>query len=287
MTWLPLSARANRRLLTRRLRKRHIPAPTWFDIEQRDPLLARFGHRERLKLRILASEILWRKTFSPVRGMILTEAIKAYLATRIAIVIYALETPGRSTALDWLRNWRELIVYPSAFSPHRQPITPIGGNPLGLVLHTDPVEQGETSYQGPLVINWQDARPHALRQIPCQVLIHELAHKLDMLDGSSNGHPPLHASMDQQLWHDTFQAAYIHLNRRVKMGRKPGLNPYAATNPAEFFAVCSEYFFASPGRLHAIYPQVYKQLSLFYRQQPLAGIGGNKSLKGTYAESCE
>ena len=66
--------------------------------------------------------------------MVLTEAIKACLATRIAIVIYALENPERSTALNWLRNWREVIVYPSTFSPHRQQITRIGGYPLGMVL---------------------------------------------------------------------------------------------------------------------------------------------------------
>jgi hypothetical protein len=107
--------------------------------------------------------------------------------------------------------------------------------------------------------------------MPAQVLIHELAHKLDMLDGYSNGHPPLHASMDHQVWHDTLEAAYLHIKRRVETGRKHELNPYAATSPAEFFAVCSEYFFESPEQLHAAYPDVYRQLSLFYKQQPVGG----------------
>jgi len=55
----------------------------------------------------------------------------------------------------------------------------------------------------------------------------------------------------------------------VNTGHKHAINSYAATSPAEFFAVCSEYFFESPERLHAAYPDVYRQLSLFYRQQPL------------------
>ncbi len=138
-------------------------------------------------------------------------------------------------------------------------------------MHNDPVESGETSYQGPLIISWQDTKPRTLHSVPVQVLIHELAHKLDMLDGYSNGHPPLHASMDQQVWHDTFEAAYLHLRHRVETGHKHELNSYAATSPAEFFAVCSEYFFESPERLQMAYPDVYRQLSLFYKQQPVHG----------------
>jgi Mlc titration factor MtfA (ptsG expression regulator) len=107
--------------------------------------------------------------------------------------------------------------------------------------------------------------------VPAQVLIHELAHKLDMLDGYSNGHPPLHASMDEQVWHDAFEAAYLHLRHRVETGHQHELDSYGATSPAEFFAVCSEYFFAAPGRLHKEYPDVYRQLSLFYNQQPVPG----------------
>jgi Mlc titration factor MtfA (ptsG expression regulator) len=74
--------------------------------------------------------------------------------------------------------------------------------------------------------------------------------------------------MDQQVWHDTLEAAFAHLRHRVAAGHKTDLNPYAATSPAEFFAVCSEYFFAAPELLQSAYPGVYQQLSLFYRQEP-------------------
>ena len=271
MSWLPLPSRVRRGLLSRHLRKRRIPASIWLRVEKADPLLARFNRRERLKLRILASEIIWRTHFFAAGGLVLTNVMKACLATRIAIVIHGLEDPEQNTTMDWLRNWRELIVYPRPFKPHRQSVVSLGGSPLGLVMHTDPVELGETSYQGALIISWQDANPRDLYRMSAQVLIHELAHKLDMLDGFSNGHPPLHASMDHQIWHDTFEAAYLHLKHCVETGRKTELNPYAAVSPAEFFAVCSEYFFATPERLQTIYPDVYKQLSLFYKQQPLHG----------------
>lgn len=269
-SWRGLTARARRGLLSRRLRKRRIPASVWFDVEKQNPLLARFGHTQRLQLRILTSKILWQKTFSPSQGMILTDVIRASLASQIAVAIFGLSSTGRNS-LSWLRNWREVIVYPAPFRPHRQQSTAMEGTPLGLVLHTDVVELGETSYQGPLIVQWQKTNSRgSVRQAPSQVMIHELAHKLDMLDGSTNGHPPLHASMDHRLWHDTLQTAFTHLNQQLESGHKAAINPYAATSPAEFFAVCSEYFFGAPKKLNSTYPNVYEQMSLFYRQRPLA-----------------
>ena len=106
---------------------------------------------------------------------------------------------------------------------------------------------------------------------PSRALIHELAHKLDMLDGYSNGQPSLHASMDHHVWHNTLEAAYLDLRHTLDRGHKAKIDAYAATSPAEFFAVCSEYFFAAPERLQMAYPDVYRQLSLFYKQQPMPG----------------
>jgi Mlc titration factor MtfA (ptsG expression regulator) len=47
------------------------------------------------------------------------------------------------------------------------------------------------------------------------------------------------------------------------------LDPYAAKHPAEFFAVASEAFFVDPAPLATCYPQVYRLLSQYYRQDPL------------------
>ncbi|MGP1679221.1 MAG: zinc-dependent peptidase [Burkholderiales bacterium] len=60
--------------------------------------------------------------------------------------------------------------------------------------------------------------------------------------------------------------AYAALCREVAAGQSPVINPYAATNPAEFFAVMSEYFFTAPEILKKSFPGVHKQLTLFYRQ---------------------
>jgi Mlc titration factor MtfA (ptsG expression regulator) len=100
------------------------------------------------------------------------------------------------------------------------------------------------------------------------VVIHEFAHKLDMLDGIADGRPPLHPGMDARAWRKAFDEAYEGLCDAVERGRDTWLDPYAAEHPSEFFAVVSEAFFEDPGETRRRYPEVYDQLKLFYRQDP-------------------
>jgi Mlc titration factor MtfA (ptsG expression regulator) len=101
------------------------------------------------------------------------------------------------------------------------------------------------------------------------VVIHEMAHKLDMLNGEPNGFPPLHPRMSQRSWSKAFDAAYRELERRDRRGEPLPLDPYGLEDPGEFFAVTSEMFFESPKELKAFSPELYRQLSLFYRQEPI------------------
>jgi Mlc titration factor MtfA (ptsG expression regulator) len=95
-----------------------------------------------------------------------------------------------------------------------------------------------------------------------------------MLNGDANGLPPLHADMRVSDWAEVMQHAYDDLNRQLDRNpdAETAIDPYAAENPAEFFAVTSEYFFSAPDLLHEAYPQVYAQLQLFYRQDPLSRL---------------
>ncbi len=70
------------------------------------------------------------------------------------------------------------------------------------------------------------------------------------------------------------QTAFDDLDQQLERNpdAETAIDPYAAENPAEFFAVTSEYFFSAPDLLHAAYPEVYEQLQLFYRQDPLARL---------------
>jgi Mlc titration factor MtfA (ptsG expression regulator) len=127
--------------------------------------------------------------------------------------------------------------------------------------------RGEAWLKGPLILSGRDAmRSGALDGI--NVVIHECAHKLDMLNGDANGFPPLHRGMNAAEWSRVFSAAYEDLCRRVDAGHHTAIDPYATENPGEFFAVLSEVFFEMPVRLRQSYPSVYEQMTAFYRQDP-------------------
>ncbi len=110
------------------------------------------------------------------------------------------------------------------------------------------------------------------------VIVHEISHKLDMLNGKANGMPPLHFSMRRDQWTATFSQAYRQLNQRLEHHHQVCINPYAATSPAEFFAVFTECFFCAPEILNTHFRDVYQQLRLYYRQDTLSRMVSDKTL---------
>jgi Mlc titration factor MtfA (ptsG expression regulator) len=91
-----------------------------------------------------------------------------------------------------------------------------------------------------------------------------------MLNGEADGVPPLHAGMDRAAWAAAFRKAYEGFCDALERGKETWLDPYAAEHPSEFFAVISEAFFEDPAETRRRYPDVYHQLTLFYRQDPLS-----------------
>jgi len=97
------------------------------------------------------------------------------------------------------------------------------------------------------------------------VVVHEIAHKLDARGGGADGAPPLPRSIDARTWAREFQAAFEHLSEVVDRDETQALiDPYAATAPEEFFAVASEYHFLAPDLLQAAYPEVARLTACFY-----------------------
>ena len=252
-------------VLLHRLKQSKIPLRLWHQTIAKMPMMQRYSAQEKWQLRLLAGEVLRLKAIIPVQGMTLTDEIRIMIATQVAMMVLGLESNNRIDSLSWLRNWNQITVYPTPFRNGRENLLSTDG----FLVSWAGVESGETQYQGGIIIDWQDNAPHPLRTEANQVLMHEMAHKLDMLDGYTNGHPPLHKEMSEQTWFNAFEQAFRHLNQQIENGARPDINPYAATNPAEFFAVATEYFFEAPYVLNKVYPAVYQQLALFYKQQPL------------------
>jgi Mlc titration factor MtfA (ptsG expression regulator) len=164
--------------------------------------------------------------------------------------------------LDSYRDWIEIIVYPDEFMPRQE-----YRNEYGLVQTDHHAYSGQAWLRGPVILSWASVET-AWKPDGTNVVIHEFAHKLDMLNGDANGFPVLHAGMSRQQWAQTFTHAYEDLCRRARHGEITTLDTYACESPAEFFAVVSESFFEFPEALAAEYPEVYDQLAMFYRQDP-------------------
>ena len=203
-----------------------LPEELWQSTLAALPFLARLNDDERLRLRLLAEQFLAQKEFTSAGGLVLTDAMCASIAVQGCL-------PVLNLGLECYRDWVGVVVYPDEFVIPRSI-----EDEFGVVHEYDDIASGEAWEGGPLLISWQDAQ---MAGEGYNVVIHEFAHKLDMLNGDANGLPPLHSDMRVQEWASVMQSAFDDLNRQLDAhpDAETQIDPYAAENPAEFFAVTS------------------------------------------------
>jgi len=218
-------------------------------------LLRRLSNEEHTRLRELALLFVHEKTFTGAHGLVLTDLMRLGIALQASLPILNLGP-------DWYDGWVAVIVYPAGFVPVREYT-----DGAGVVHRSRHPLSGESWLRGPVILSWTDvANAGAIDGY--NLVIHEFAHKLDMRNGAANGMPPLHRGMSVQAWTEAFSRAYADFQARLRRGEATAIDPYGAEAPEEFFAVLSELFFETPLAIKQTYPEVYRQLSLFYRQDP-------------------
>ena len=204
------------------------------------------------KLRERVLLFLAEKEFAGTHGLEVTDRMRVCIAAQACLPILEL-------GLDWYSGWRGIVVYPGDFRVRRTEV-----DEDGVVHEWDDELAGEAMPGGPVVLSWD-----AMNSDPAiNVVIHEFAHKLDMLNGAADGVPPLHVGMDRRRWIAVFEEAYEGFCDAVERGKDTWLDPYAGEHLSEFFAVISEAFFREAQETRRRYPDVYDQLKLFYRQDP-------------------
>lgn len=118
-----------------------------------------------------------------------------------------------------------------------------------------------------VVIAWDELKKE-IKTNKRNVVIHEFAHELDFEEGAVNGIPPLEKEQFGE-WSKIMYGEYKKFKKRLSLNRFLGkyslIDKYAATNPAEFFAVMSEYYFSKPDILKKHFPDIYKELKKFYK----------------------
>ncbi|MFZ4538352.1 zinc-dependent peptidase [Propionivibrio sp.] len=239
-----------------------LPDALWQETLATLPFLDRLKPEEKARLRKLAEDFLAEKEFTSAGGLELTDAMCVSIAAQGCLPILNL-------GLESYRDWVGIIVYPDEFIIPRSV-----EDEFGVVHEYDDIASGEAWEGGPLLISWRDAQ---MAGEGYNVVIHEFAHKLDMLSGEANGIPPLPTVLLRKEWEETLFAAYEDFCAQVSEAEARGnetlLDPYAAESPGEFFAVMSETFFEAPDILRQEYPAFYAQMSRFYRQNPAAQGG--------------
>ena len=213
---------------------------------------------ERARIGELAGRLLSEKDWEAAQGFELTEEIRLTIALQAALLVLGL-------SFDHYRMAKTIIVHPTTMVATGERAGPVPG-----VVSADPLPLlGQAAHaEGPVVIAWDEARRNARHpERGYDVVFHEFAHKLDMLDHVVDGTPPVDDDAARQRWIEVCTAELEAL-RRGEGGDL--LDDYAAQDPGEFFAVATEVFFDRPVDLRAAKPDLYDVLAAFYNQEPAA-----------------
>ncbi|MGP0063579.1 MAG: zinc-dependent peptidase [Isosphaeraceae bacterium] len=246
----------------KRQRREHLrsaPFPSaWLEIIDRNvPYYAHLPEADRRELQVLAQVFLAEKNFEGCGGLELNDEIKVTIAAQACVLLLHRVT-------DIFPRLASVLIYPSAYVA--KALEPIGG---GVVLEGEQVRLGEAWKDGVAIVSWDDVRATIRgHNHGKNLVLHEFAHLLDMEDGAADGTPVLQHLADYESWTKVMEEEFEQLKRHASLGRYTALDPYGATNAAEFFAVATEAFFEKSGVLQKRHPELYEQLQSFYRQDP-------------------
>jgi MtfA peptidase len=256
-----------------------IPSRWLASIDRDIPATRHLTPAERQALLRSARELITTRHWEGCNGLVLTADMQLVIATQACLLTAAI--PGEPYP-----HLREVLVYPTAFVARRvcDPRAWLGTN--------DPAkataELGESWSSGVIVLAWDSALAGAAHPGDGRnVVFHEFAHELAsehflIPAGLSPGElhniayrlaPSMTPTVpDPARWQRVLEESYEQLCAKVSDDTASVLDPYGATNLAEFFAVATEVFFERPHELAAEYSDLYEQLRVFYRQDPAAAV---------------
>lgn len=257
VTWLRAPAWAERRRARwrarpfphawRRLLRRHVPA-----LQTLPPPL-----QQLLRQHVLV--FLAEVPIIGCRGVVVTDAMRLTVAALACLLLL-----GRH---DRFHGLREMLLYPSAFV-----VPEVSAAPGGVVHEQRQVLAGQSwSRGGQVILAWDAVQHDAAHPASGRnVVLHEFAHQLDQETGAANGAPPMGNRDQAAQWSLVMAQAWQALHARLAHGEPGVLDPYGATDPAEFFAVATEAFYGRPQELRGEQPELYGVLARWYGVHPAA-----------------
>ncbi len=244
-----------------RIRRRLFPLAWRTILERTFPRYLRLSPEDRKELEGHIQVFLAEKRFEGAAGLAITDEIRVTIAAQACFLLLHRDT-------DFYPGLYSIIVYPEEYvASYRR------RDEQGFVEEGPQVRLGEASGQGAVILSWDGALRGASDVDDCHnVVFHEFAHQLDAESGSFDGAPLLPERSMYLTWARTLSEEWHALRARADRREPTDLDPYGATNPAEFFAVVTECFFQRPHQLRETHPKLYEELERFYRQDPTSSM---------------
>lgn len=243
----------------KQIRAQPFPAVWRSILKQRVSIVRALPADLQLQLKQHIAVFVAEKAFIGCDGLKITDEIRVTIAALACLLI--LNRPTR-----YYPELRQILVYPGSFVVNREHI-----DGIGVAHHARQVLAGESWSEGQVVLSWDDTLAGAAVPDDGQnVAIHEFAHQLDQETGAANGAPLLKRRAHYARWSRVLGSEFKALQARTAQGETSLFSDYGATDPAEFFAVISEVFFEQPQAMASEHPALYRELTEFYRLDPLS-----------------
>jgi len=231
------------------------------------PVLANLSVEDQTRLAQMAGRFLQQKRMVSLHGL----ELDALQSARIALLFCL---PVLELGIEWLDGFHEVLIYPAPFVVDDE-----WEDDIGLVHNQRIVQSGQSWQQGPVVLNWLDIQD-SFDASGFNLIVHEVAHKLDTRNGDRASGIPLIPLREVAGWEHDLHAAMENIQDEIDLvgENAASIDAYAASDPAECFAVLSEYFFSAPELFAPRFPALWQRFCYFYQQDPLARLRENGSL---------
>jgi len=240
-----------------RLTNQQLPKEWLRIIETNVPFYNSLSREDKTELQSHILIFIAEKLFEGCGGLKITDEIKITIAAQACMLLLHRQT-------DYYPGLSSILVYPSAFIANYTKHLPSG------VVAEDPqILLGESWHRGSVVLSWDDVKRSATDiHNGHNVVFHEFAHQIDSSGGKGDDTAVLKNRSSYIAWARVLQKDYEKLKHADARHYTSFLDRYGATNPAEFFAVATEFFFEKPRELKEAHPELYNELKRFYQQDP-------------------